>query len=223
MGYTRTPCIALLLILCLAPVAKADVIFDLGILVNGTAASGNPKATFQNMGTDMVQLTLDLSDLPTAEYVDDWVFNIASPPAASLSIVRTGGTGPSTADIVAITQSATTGGTNMKAGIFDFGFTFDTSNSMSGAKRFNGGESLVFKITGTGITENSFVDYSTADGSIPGGYVSAAHVAGIALPGGGTISGSLAAVPEPTSGVATLLSTLGFFIIRRRRSNPDRL
>ena len=83
----------------------------------------------------------------------------------------------------------------------------------------------MFEILGTGLTENSF-NVLSADGTgNPGGWLMAAEVQGIPIPGStGTTSGSIgytnvSAVPEPEvyamMGIGILL--MGFVVHRRRK------
>lgn len=192
--------------------AMAAVIFDLDTTINGSTPTGSPPfltAVFQTTAVDTVQLTLT-NNMPSTNFVDNWMFNINPLPALVFTWV-------SGVQAIAATSGLnfSNGGSNMKAGLFDIEFHYPSNTS--DPNKFDGGHTSVYTITGSGITENSFLALSVDDpGSPPssGGWYSAGHVQGF----GAGLSGSIGTnqpVPEPAA-----FAILGFGIIallRRRR------
>lgn len=192
--------------LAVSAASSASVVFNLGDLINGSTPTGTPPyltAIFETTGTDQVKLTMT-NNMPTTNFVDDWVFNMN--PVVALNAVLASG------NLATVTSGSdfTNGGANMKGGLFDLHFAWPTSNN--DPDRFVGGETTVYTLTGTGLTENSFVSLSVPDGNNPGGYYSAAHVQGFGS------SGSIGTkvVPEPASLASLALGTLAF--MRRRKA-----
>ncbi|MBV6457810.1 MAG: hypothetical protein HONBIEJF_00930 [Fimbriimonadaceae bacterium] len=92
--------------------------------------------------------------------------------------------------------------------LFDAKQGFETSNSGGGANRLKPGESVTFRLTGTGLNETDFLAKS------PGTDILAmVHIQGI----DGANSGKIAAVPEPATMVA-LASGLAIVARRRKRN-----
>lgn len=196
--------------LLLGASATASLIFDLGTTINGSTPTGTPpflRAEFQTLGTDSVRLTLT-NLMPTTNFVDNWVFNID--PLSGLVFTYESG-------VAAIDVSSglnfTDGGSNVKAGLFDIMFHYDTSE----ANRFHGGLTSVYTITGAGIDENSFLAFSIDNPSSPpspGGWLSASHVQGFANGAGSGSIGTMTPVPEPATIAVIGLSAVA--MIRRR-------
>lgn len=201
-----------------APAARADVTFDLGTFINGTLAPAGSTpwvtATFHDVAPGDVVLTVT-NTMPAGQFVDQFVFdsiidpttlafnNLTTPPPLVISLT----TSP--------TQSLT-GGANMKAGLFNVWIDYATAD----AGRFKGGMVSVWNITGTGLTSSNFLLRSIDDGHMVNGpYYMAAHVQGIPVPGDGTTSASIGAIPEPET-YAMLLLGLGFmgFVMKRRNA-----
>lgn len=220
------------LVLSSPALARASVVLGLDASVNGdrplTVQGSAPAltATFANTGTNTVTLTLDATNLLSREFVRVWLFNFNG-NAALLSIA------PVVAPLVSITRSATlseNGGSQVKAGLFNLAFNFNTKGSRD---RFNGGDTMSFTITGTGVTENSFTLGSAAEpgrhGHVraPGGWLSAADLQGIPDRCDGSTSGSigtrsatvspLAVVPEPSTLSLAILGGVGLIGLRCRR------
>lgn len=191
--------------------AMAAVIFDLDTTINGSTPTGSPPfltAVFQTTATDTVQVTLT-NNMPSTNFVDNWMFNVDSLPALVFTWV-------SGVQAISVTSGLdfSNGGSNMKAGLFDVEFHYP--GNTSDPNKFDGGHTSVYTITGTGITENSFLALSVNDpGSPPstGGWYSAAHVQGF----GAGLSGSIGTdqpVPEPA---AFAILGLGIVALLRRR------
>lgn len=193
--------------------AAPMVIFDLGTTINGATPTGTPPfltATFQTVAPGTVLLTMT-NNMPATNFVDNWVFNLATHVSLGFSHV----TGVSA---LAATSGVdfTNGGSNMKAGLFDIEFHYPSNTS--DPDKFDGGHSSVYQLTGIGLTESSFVALSIDDPGPPhshGGWYSAAHVQGF----GAGLSGSIGTnqvVPEPAA-IASLAFGLGALALRRRR------
>jgi hypothetical protein len=183
------------------------------------------RATFQtiiagNNTTDgQVNLTLDTSHLASGEYVSGWGFNInPSFPGfpGSLSIVRNGGTAPTSATpSISFAEDVSHISSSTKAGLFDLVFGFPAAQG----DRFQFADTMIFKITGKNLTADAFEFVSSKDGNNPGGWASAADIRGFLNPAGGSGSGSIGtAIPEP-SAIALALSGLipvSLMVWRRR-------
>jgi hypothetical protein len=193
------------LILAATQSARASTLgINLTTPVNGTAPAGTLAATVTDTGTGQVQLKLDATGLTdTGEYVPTWLLNLL--PSWNFS------TAPLTFAYVSGIQatginsgtSIDNGGSQVKAGLFDISFSFQTSNSGTPpVTRLSGGTTSVYDISATGLSAASFAATSAVDGGNPGGYYAAADVRGIPP---SLTSGSIAAttatlnsVPEPS-------------------------
>ncbi len=189
----------------------AAVIFNLDTTINGSTPTGSPPfltAVFQTTAVDTVQVTMT-NNMPSTNFVDNWMFNINPVPALLFTWV-------SGVQAISVTSGPdfSNGGSNMKAGLFDIEFHYPTSSS--DPNRFHGGENAVYTITGTGITEASFLALSANDpGSPPstGGWLSAAHVQGFGSSGS---IGTDQPVPEPAAFAVLGLGLVA--LLRRHRA-----
>jgi hypothetical protein len=174
-------------------------------------ASGFLIATYDDGGgTGSVTITLDASNLSlSGEFIDEWYINFAGGDPTSL--VFTPGSGDDAVDIL---QTPLVDPSVYKAdgdGIYDIVFLFANAPP---ADRFNAGETVVYTVTGAGITAADFDLFSTDTGGA-GPYLSAAHVQGTDCVSGigcndtgspdNEGSDWLGAVPEP--GALALFST----------------
>lgn len=192
--------------------SSAAVVVNLSTLINGSPPVGSPpylSAQIETVSIGSVNFTLT-NNLPTYEFVDNWLFNINS--SSTLTFTHTGG-------VAALTTSGSNfsnGGSNMKAGLFDIEFHFPSENS--DPFRFHGGEFSTYNVTGFGIVAEDFLSLSVDDlGSPPsqGGWISAGHIQGIP----GDLSGSIGtaeAVPEPST--IALLGFAAIALLKKRRS-----
>ena len=196
--------------------ARADVTFNLDTLINGTPPVGSTPwltATFEDIAAGQVKLTLT-NNMPAGEFIDTVVFNSILNPTSFLFVATQP---PFVNSVTRHSSQDLTGGSNMKAGLFNIEFQFQIPASPNPG-RFDGGMTSVWDITGTGLTSSSFLLQSIDDGQMVGGpYYMAAHVQGIPDITG-TLSGSIGAVPEPET-YAMMLAGLGLmgFVARRRR------
>lgn len=160
---------------------------------SGNAVAGSLTVLIANSGANTVTITVTNN---TDGFLDELYLNNTAAPLAGTSFACT--------SCVAIggTIGVTFGSNAFKAdgdGLFDILVTFPNS----GADRLTPGESITFTLTATGLTSDSFVDFScsvcpTAGGNGP--FRIAAHVQATASSGGGSVWISEGdPVPEPTS------------------------
>src|SRR5262245_54872228 len=53
----------------------ASFVYGLNVQINGDLPLGLPTATIADTSLDTVQLTMDLTNTPAAQFTDDWLFN----------------------------------------------------------------------------------------------------------------------------------------------------
>lgn len=168
-------------------------------------------ATFDDAGTPgSVVLTLSDISLEPGEFVTKWLFNwddgLGSDPAAVLTIVQTASP-PVAADIdVGLDDFKAGGGIR-----FDILIAFDSANTVDS---FGGGDVAAFLITGTGITADQFEALSVGGGKGP--KLTAAHIQGIQLAGGGDTGAWVDPIPEPGSIAIFALGVVALGFMHRR-------
>ncbi|RJR16537.1 MAG: hypothetical protein C4581_09955 [Nitrospiraceae bacterium] len=181
----------------------------------GTAPSGTTPwitATFIDIGTNQVQLSMTANNLTGNENIKEWYFNFDDSldlGALSISAVNT-----SAVDSVVITKDMN----NLKAdgdGKYDFMFAFSTSGN-----QFTSGETVVYNLS-TGSGDASSFNFLSSPAGGHGPFYSAAHIQNT---GDGTQSGWIAnetstLVPEPISSTLFIVgaATLGFRRLRNIR------
>lgn len=149
---------------CLAPAAQASLVFYLGGCDfsaddGGTGSCGGSgadlpanalKMTFMNNGLDSVRLTIDAANMPAdTDKISHVWFNVDTGlDFDDLSFSYVSG------EAVKTPKGIVAGGNVDGAGIFDIEFRYPTSS-------FGPGESSVYNILGSGLTENSFNQWST--------------------------------------------------------------
>jgi hypothetical protein len=197
----------------------ADYVFS------GTASVGTPAPWLTAVFDDQaypgyVTVTLTATNLLPSEFVSKWLLNVdpAITPS-SLGFTYLTKTG------AFVTPTVTARGTDEKDpaykadgdGYFDILFAFADSNFDE--ERFNGGESVTFKISG--VTSASSFNVASYDGGGAGQYRMGAHIQGI--PAGATTTSDWVgpAIPEPSSFVLIGIGAAGlYFYVRRQRKAP---
>lgn len=173
------------------PVAQADAVMNYDREFSGAQSPSGPTpwatATFKTISTGTVDLSIALSGLTDEEFVSEAYFNFAPGTAAALNITETGGTNFSEKISVGLNDRKADG-----AGFFDILIEFDKAPPPD---RFSVGDIATFRITGAGITAESFFAFSTP--SDKGVFLSALHVQGIGASADG--SGWVGAVPIPAA------------------------
>jgi hypothetical protein len=201
---------ALAIVAGMAGPSRADFAqFDLGVLINGTAPSGTSPyltAAFSSVSAGTVTLTLTNNTAASPEqFVDTWLFAL-DPTLDSNTVTFTYEAGQSTGPAATVSKgvdqfgnnSGVTGYGNNSSGLFDFKLAFPKAGNVN---RFGGQETVVYTLTGSGITASSFKFTGAPNYNANGPYYSAAHVQGIPMISG-TTSGAIGAnavVPEPSS------------------------
>ena len=199
--------------------AAATVEFDYDISFGETAPDGSPPwmtAVFDDGDTaGSVQLTVTVGTIGIAD-VDEIYFNLNPVlDATNLVINRSGGTGPTEADINKA-GGWSFGTDEFQAdgdGIYDLWLQLPPPPGQQ-AGRFGAGETLVFDITGiASLTADDF-NYLAEVGGGNGPFYTAAHVLST---GGGPSSDWIAAVPVPGAVwlMGSALGLLGW--LRRKR------
>ncbi len=187
----------------IAAAARAVVIFDFSIVVTGATPGGAaPWATLSisDSGADTVDMTLSHNASSAAGQFLTRLWLNMSPYPSSPAIIH------SSPKITGATFSEN--GVHNAGGDFDMEVRFETSNAGGGVNRLKPGESVSWKITGSGLTESAFLANSGGSLNVLG----MIHVQGI----NGEDSGKIVPVPEPVS-VATMgIGLLGLFVRRRR-------
>jgi len=209
--------IALLSVICFV-VPVSALTFEFNSTYTGSSPYGPAPwltMTFTDKAT-YVELVI-ASNLASPQYVSNLYFNLnqALTPG-SLNFAFQSGTGPAASSITVAPPEISAPGD----GKYDFLFAFPTANNVN---RLDGTESVVYWITGSGLTANSFNVLGTpGPGSTAGPFLAVAHVQGIVgsefgsghiYPGEGTTL-----VPEPGTMLLLGLGLLGLGIMVRKRS-----
>jgi hypothetical protein len=197
--------------------ARAAFTIDLGTTFTGADPSGSGPwitATFDQQNATTVRLTLTSNLNSSSEFISDWLFNFnPSKNLAGLSFAKISAT---------VTEDPTIGKSlngfqlNGPSGNFDISFSFATSNSGGGTKRFSQGDSVVYDISLAGGLLESDFNFGSNDSDFDPAPKSGAHVQGIANGGSGKISdgGNNNVVPAP-AGLILLATAVPVFALRR--------
>lgn len=229
----KRPFLAVAALLALAagsPAHAALFTYELDTTINGDMASGVPTATVEDIGADQVRLTLSLVGTPSAQFMDTWLFNFDGTQTEldNLTFTRNAlSTGPVAADITisgildGFGNNNTSGFGANSSGLFDIQFGFDSNGSGGGVHRFNGGEVLIYDISGTGLSASLFNVTSASPFNSDGPYYSAAHIQGIpgAQSGAMGANTSIPGVPEPSSLLMGVIAIAGLAGLSRSRAN----
>jgi len=137
--------------------ASAAVVFELSnYKLDETPPDGTSPwliATFENAGANQVKLTLDATNMNSANFVADFFFNMVG--GKSLTIANPLVEDPANAAVGAANLSS---GGNPPGGPA-FGYTI--TPPIAGGGRLNGGEVVTWVLNGTGITEDDFLAFVT--------------------------------------------------------------
>jgi len=177
---------------------------------SGNAVAGSLTVLIANSGANTVTVTVTNN---TDGFVDELYLNNTAAPLA--------GTGFACVNCTAIggTLGVTFGSNAFKAdgdGLFDI----LVNSPVSGSNRLAPGESVTFTLTATGLTSDSFLDFScsvcpTAGSNGP--FRIAAHVQGTLSSGGGSVWIAEGSMPEPTSMMLLGTGLLGIAAGIRKR------
>jgi hypothetical protein len=205
------------LVLMLAMSSAADTItFELNFEYSGASEPAGPlpwlTATFKDLGTNSVELTMAATNLVGSEFVSGWYFNV-DPKFNATFLVN-----EDDYDSGIKAESITGSNNGLKAGPasgFDLVFDFPTSNGKGGDLRFGAGDESVYVIEAKDLTAASF-DFTNEGGN----FLSAAHVQGIGPKG--EDSGWIAArrttdIPEAASLISLGLGILGIGLVARKK------
>jgi hypothetical protein len=178
---------------CADSLAQGDLLFELNLVYVGSATpQGTPPwltATFQNLGTNSVQLTMNYSGVTSGstEYVSSWFFNF-NPDLDLFALVIDSQPGTVEA-IPSYGPDGETAGDNLK---FDIKFSFsDTA--------FTAGNTSVILISSTDLIDASSFDFLSTNNNNPvsTNYYSAANILGIAGGLNSWVAAATAQTPSP--------------------------
>ncbi|MFZ5556520.1 MAG: PEP-CTERM sorting domain-containing protein [Pseudomonadota bacterium] len=214
-----------------AAVLEMDYVAEFSGAANPSGSAPWLRAKFEDTGANTVQLTLTSLLSGSGEFVSGFYFNL-SPVLSPLVINYLPGssTGPNTTGVTSASNCCKADGD----GFFDLLLSFDTS---AGAGRFDNGDVSVFSLTVTGLSVATFNSLSENGPAGKTGFLSAAHVQGIAptqcndpseseVPGQNVCtSGWVYAqvrrppveIPEPSALLLSGVALAGFAALRRRR------
>jgi hypothetical protein len=198
--------------------AAATVTFDFNYeFSSGTSPVGATPwltATFTDLAPGSVQLVVSTSGLTANEFVSELYFNVDPLlNAAGLGFTRDiASTGP---DLNPPNNGIFTATNQYQAdgdGLYDILFDLPPPPGQQSAV-FGTNETLIYTISGTGLSAQSFYFLSQPAGNNNGPFYAAAHIQRI---GTGDASGWVAPVPVPAA-VWLLLSGLGSLVAVRKR------
>ncbi|HEY3117840.1 MAG TPA: hypothetical protein VGK54_13935 [Chloroflexota bacterium] len=210
--------------------AEAVVTYQLNNVFSGSTPAGAAPwatATFQSAGANTVTLTLT-NNAGSGQFITEWDFNSSVTSGLTFTYVAGSSTKPAATGVQLGSNCCQADGD----GLYDIEFDFAAAQ----ASRFTAG-TVVYTITGTGITEGTFNELSAPAGGA-GPFHTAAHlqgipgtVAGVTCSGwisdtvagstNGTTNGPCTTVAEPS---VLLFSGLGLAFVgglwRRMRTRP---
>jgi hypothetical protein len=220
--------IAIIFIVAINGQANAQLTYDFGDnsmfgapQYGGVAPTGTwATATFIDVGVDHVQLTLNVTNNLTVENISAFYFNYEG-DATALTINAQAG-GGSTASVQQGNNSYMADGD----GLYDLLFDFPPPPGNFSAK-FTAGETVIYDITGTGVSAANFYTLAAPSQSQVGPFYAAAKLGGIPCDqydancismGGTTSAWAAGIVPEPVSSALFIVgaATLGFRRFRKK-------
>jgi hypothetical protein len=209
--------VAAVIIVNQAGAATVEFLMDVEYSGGSDPAGDGPwaTATFVDIGSNAVNLTMSAANLVDTEFISVWMFNFdESLDLDSLDFSLDGSSG-------SIPNSINTGSDAFKAGpsrFYDIEFDFPPPKGTF-SNRFTSGETVTYEITysGSGTMDAfSFNFQSTSDKHGP--FYSAMHVQSIGTGGDSGWVGSTTVVPEPVSSILFLSggATLVYRRFRRK-------
>ncbi len=202
-----------------APGAEAaSILFAIKVKVEASAppVSGDQTVAtlrFDDVGANQVKLTVKSSLNAATEFLSDIAFNVKptfTPNSITASYIAASQTGAFNLPGLQRGGQNTQNPAGPTSG-YDFNFSFTTSNSQQGTKRFNLNDSFQYLFTAPGLTT---ADFDVANAATLFAYT---HVQGIAGGSAGYGAARSTAVPEPT-GILLLLIGAGAAFARSRKS-----
>jgi hypothetical protein len=203
-------------ILAATSVPANALLFNLNVEYSGGTEPQGPRpwltATFEDMGTSQVRLTMDTDGLIDSEFVSGWYFNLNFVGDVSADFVAAESTSPLA---FVFFDADTSVPPNLNAdGALGAGFNILFDFPTASATRFEENEIAVYDFFGDGLTASAFNALNAA-----GNFVSAAHVQAIndtIFPDddSGWI-GATAAIPEPGTILLLGAGLASLFGIRR--------
>jgi len=179
--------------MCADSLAQGDLLFELNQVYAGSASPPGtppwPTATFQNLGSNSVQLTMDYSGVTSGstEYVSSWFFNFNPDlDLFALDLVPQPGTVEA---IPSIGPDGETAGDNLK---FDIKFSFSDNT-------FTAGNTSVNLVSSTDLIDASSFDFLSTNNNDPvsTNYYSTANILGIAGGLNSWVAAATAQTPSP--------------------------
>ena len=188
--------------------SAAVVVLNFDTIVTGDTPSGSNLATLtiSDLGSDSVLVNLSHNSTSiTGQFITGLWLNV-NPFTSMTQDDRT----PANKFDGLLGQGLDS---QQNAGLnFDLSQAFETSSSSGGANRLKKGESVSFKLSGSGLNATDFLSTATPTGGQRTDVLAMIHLQGI--PGGGSVK--LGAVPEPATMIALGAGVCA--ILRRRRS-----
>jgi hypothetical protein len=228
------------LALCPSPAEASTLLFNLDNVFSGnTPNSSSPYAiaTFRDgadclggtCAANTVQLVLQASLEDSSEFITEWDFNSSVITGLSLAFDATNSANSGSYTTSGVIQPVSSNAYKADGdGFYDISFQFDSG--MGSSARFDGTDTAVVTITGTGITASTFNELSSPGGGA-GPFHTAAHIQGITPSCSGWVSDTVAGssgssdgpcgpttrtAPEPSSLLALGPGLIALGLIRRK-------
>lgn len=205
--------------LCATGAEAASILFAIKVKVEDSSlhVSGDHKVAtlrFDDVGANQVKVTVKSSLNAASEFLSDLAFNIKptfTPSAITATYIASSQVGAFSLPGLQQGGQNTQNPSGPTSG-YDFNFSFTTSNSQQGTKRFNLNDSFQYLFTAPGLTT---ADFDIANAASHFAYT---QVQGIGPNGASTgyVGGPPTAVPEPT-GILLLMIGAGAAFAQSRK------
>jgi hypothetical protein len=190
-----------------------DQIFSDGSTPPSTSAPWL-EVVVSDTGFNTVRIDLICQNLGTGEYISEWYLNL-NPTLDPSNLVFSAPTKTGTFDLTGLNTGADFHKVDGD-GYYDIEVLFDSSSEDGGIHRFTIGDQVSYTVSYSGgVIDSSSFSFLSASSESYGPYFSAAHVN--STPDGGTGSGWLAAVPEPSAALSVLLGIGAWLGVVRKR------